>query len=270
MARSLKVTALSPKIELSRTFIFETAVVIIYMTAWFLVALWRHRNDVADVAWGFGFLLVALTSMLLNGAAARPLLIAILVAAWGIRLSLYVYFRNRKKPEDFRYRKWREEWGSSFYIRSYLQVFILQSLLLVLISLPVMYVSSVPNPPLGYSDIIGVLLWAMGFVFETVGDYQLRCFTRDPMNKGRIMTSGLWRFTRHPNYFGEVVLWWGIFLIALSVRGGWRTIIGPMTITYLILKVSGIPMLEAKYRGNLQYEDYARRTSSFFPMPPRH
>jgi len=207
--------------------------------------------------------------MLLHGVSARPMLITILVAVWGIRLSLYVHFRNRNKPEDFRYRKWREEWGSSFYIRSYLQVFILQSILLVLISTPVIYVSSVQNPPLGYTDAVGALVWMIGFFFETVGDYQLRRFMRDPMNKGRIMTSGLWRFTRHPNYFGEVAMWWGIFLIALSVPGGWWTIIGPATITFLILKVSGIPMLEAKYQGNPEFAAYQRRTSSFFPLPPR-
>jgi len=207
--------------------------------------------------------------MLLHGVSARPMLITILVAVWGIRLSLYVHFRNRNKPEDFRYRKWREEWGSSFYIRSYLQVFILQSILLVLISTPVIYVSSVQNPPLGYTDAVGALVWMIGFFFESVGDYQLRRFMRDPMNKGRIMTSGLWRFTRHPNYFGEVAMWWGIFLIALSVPGGWWTIIGPATITFLILKVSGIPMLEAKYQGNPEFAAYQRHTSSFFPLPPR-
>ena len=252
-----------------RTFIFETAVVILYMTAWFLIAQAWHRNDVADVAWGLGFLLVAVTSLLLHGVSARPLLITVLVAVWGIRLSLYVHLRNRNKLEDFRYRKWREEWGRTFYIRSYLQVFLLQSILLVLISTPIIYVSSVRNAPLADSDVLGVLVWMIGFFFEAVGDRQLRRFIRNPNNKGRIMTSGLWRFTRHPNYFGEVVLWWGIFFIALSVPGGWRTIIGPATITFLLLKVSGIPMLEAKYRGNAQYEAYQRRTSSFFPLPPR-
>jgi steroid 5-alpha reductase family enzyme len=250
-------------------FIFETVLVIVYMTAWFLVALLWRRNDVADVAWGLGFLLVAFTTLLMQEPSGRPVLVTALVAAWGIRLCLYVYFRNRGKPEDFRYRKWREEWGSSFYVRSYLQVFLLQSILLVLIATPVIYVGGVPNPPLGYSDIAGVLVWIVGFFFEVVGDYQLRRFISNPDNKGRIMTSGLWRFTRHPNYFGEVAVWWGIFLIALSVPGGWRTVIGPATITFLILKVSGIPMLEAKYRGNPQYEAYQRRTSSFFPLPPR-
>jgi steroid 5-alpha reductase family enzyme len=251
------------------TFIFETVVVIVYITAWFLIAQSWHRNDVADVAWGFGFLLVAITSLLLHEPAGRPLLVTALVAVWAIRLSLHVHFRNRGKPEDFRYRKWREEWGSSFYIRSYLQVFVLQSILLVLVSTPVIYVSSVRNPPLAYSDVVGVLVWMIGFFFEAVGDHQLRRFIGNPLNKGRIMTSGLWRFTRHPNYFGEVIVWWGIFLIALSAPGGWRSIIGPATITFLILKVSGIPMLEAKYRGNPQYEAYQRRTSSFFPLPPR-
>jgi len=250
-------------------FIFETVLVIVYMTAWFLVALSWRRNDVADVAWGLGFLLVAFTTLSMHEPSGRPVLVTALVAAWGIRLCLYVYFRNRSKPEDFRYRKWREEWGSSFYVRSYLQVFLLQSILLVLIATPVIYVGSGPNPPLGYSDIAGVLVWIVGFFFEVVGDYQLRRFISNPDNKGRIMTSGLWRFTRHPNYFGEVAVWWGIFLIALSVPGGWRTVIGPATITFLILKVSGIPMLEAKYRGNPQYEAYQRRTSSFFPLPPR-
>jgi steroid 5-alpha reductase family enzyme len=247
---------------------FETVLVLVYMTAWFLVALSWHRNDVADVAWGLGFLLVAVTTLLLHEASGRPVLVTAFVAAWGTRLCLHVYLRNRGKPEDFRYRKWREEWGNSFYIRSYLQVFLLQSILLVLIATPVIYIGSVPNPPLGYGDVLGVLVWMVGFFFEVVGDYQLRRFIGNPSNKGRIMTSGLWRFTRHPNYFGEVVVWWGIFIIALSV-GGWWTVIGPATITFLILKVSGVPMLEAKYRGNPQYEAYQRRTSSFFPLPPR-
>src|SRR5438093_6577638 len=164
------------------------------MTAWFLIAQAWHRNDVADVAWGLGFLLVAVTSLLLHGVSARPLLITVLVAVWGIRLSLYVHLRNRNKLEDFRYRKWREEWGRTFYIRSYLQVFLLQSILLVLISTPIIYVSSVRNAPLAYSDVLGVLVWMIGFFFEAVGDRQLRRFIRNPNNKGRIMTSGLWRF----------------------------------------------------------------------------
>ena len=254
--------------DLLSTFIFESVVVIAYMTAWFPVAIWRRRNDVADVAWGMGFVLVGVTSLLLHSPAGRSVLVTALVAVWGIRLALHVHFRNRGRPEDFRYRKWREEWVN-FYTRSYLQVFLFQSVLLVLVATPIIYVSSVPNPPLSDGDIVGVTVWMIGFFFEAAGDYQLARFKSNSLNKGRIMTSGLWRFSRHPNYFGEVLLWWGIFLIALPAPGGWRSVIGPLTITILILKVSGIPMLEVKYRDNPQYEAYQRRTSSFFPLPPR-
>ena len=252
------------------TFVLELAAVIVYMTVWFVVAMWRRRNDVADVAWGLGFVLVGSTSLLLHTpAGGRSMLVTALVAAWGIRLALHIHLRNRVKPEDFRYRQWREQWGTSVLIRSYLQVFLLQGVLLVLVSTPVIHVNSVINPELGYGDVLGVLIWSIGFLFEAVGDYQLMRFAGNPRNKGRIMTSGLWRLTRHPNYFGEVVLWWGIFLIVLSAPGGWRTIVGPVTITLLILQVSGIPMLEARYRGNAQYDAYRRSTSSFFPLPPR-
>jgi steroid 5-alpha reductase family enzyme len=255
---------------LYRNFILEFVIVIVYMNGWFLAAIRQRRNDVADVAWGFGFLLVAASSLLLWGpSGARPLLVTTLVAIWGIRLSFHIHFRNRGKPEDFRYRNWREEWGTSFYRRTYLQVFILQAILLVLISAPVIYVNSTSNPPLGYVDVLGGFVWAVGFFFEAVGDFQLRRFVFNPSNKGRIVETGLWRFSRHPNYFGEVLLWWGIFVIVLALPGAWWTIIGPATISYLILKVSGIPMLEAKYRGNPEYEAYQRRTSSFFPLPPR-
>lgn len=252
-------------------FVLELAVVIAYMTTWFAVAMWRRRNDVADVAWGLGFVLIATVALALHQpASTRSVLVTALVAVWGIRLAIHVHLRNRGKPEDFRYRQWREEWGKNFFIRTYLQVFVLQGVLLVLVSAPVIYINSVTSTPPGYADALGILVWSAGFFFEAVGDFQLVRFMGNPLNKGRIMTSGLWRFTRHPNYFGEVALWWGIFLIALSVPGGWRTIIGPATITFLILKVSGIPMLEAKYRGNPQYEAYQRRTSSFFPLPPRN
>ncbi len=250
------------------TFIFESVVVIAYMTVWFIVAMWRRRNDVADVAWGLGFVLVAATALLLHMPAARSILVTALVAVWGIRLALHIHFRNRGKSEDFRYRRWREDWGKSFLIRTFLQVFLLQGVLLVLVSTPVIYVNSTTNPPLGFTDALGFLVWSIGFSFEAVGDYQLLRFIGNRLNKGVIMTLGLWRFTRHPNYFGEVLLWWGMFLIVLPAPGGWLTIIGPATITFLILKVSGIPMLEAKYQGNPQYEEYQRRTSSFFPLPP--
>jgi steroid 5-alpha reductase family enzyme len=176
--------------------------------------------------------------------------------------------RNRGKSEDPRYRKWRQEWGKHSVIRAFLQVFLLQGLLIIIISLPVTFII-LGQKPFGIFDIIGFCIWLVGFSFEAVGDYQLMQYKRDPANKGTIMTKGLWTYTRHPNYFGEVILWWGIYIIALSVPQGWLTILGPLTITFLILKVSGIPLLEEKYKENQEFQVYKRRTSAFFPLPPR-
>ena len=243
---------------------------LIYVTLWFLVALWRRRNDVADVAWGMGITAIALLSLALGSTGgSRPLLVTSLVAAWGVRLAWHIHHRNRGRNEDFRYRQWREQWGKHFLIRSYLQVFVLQGALMLVVAMPVIFINTGSNPELRIGDALGLLLWLLGFAFEAVGDWQLLRFSSDPANKGQIMTSGLWRYTRHPNYFGEVLLWWGIFVLAAQVPQGWMTLPGPLTITVLILGVSGIPMLEAKYVNNSRYQAYREQTSAFFPLPPR-
>jgi len=244
--------------------------VLLYMTVWFLLALWRRRNDLADIAWGGGFIAAALTAVLLQtGLASRARLVVLLVILWGLRLAVHIGLRNLGKGEDERYRKWREEWGRHWLLRSYLQVFLLQGFLLYLISLPVIWtILAKPSPWTGL-DAIGLAVWIVGFFFEAVGDFQLARFKKDPVHRGKIIQQGLWRYSRHPNYFGEVTLWWGIYLLALSAPGGWMTIIGPLTITFLILKVSGIPLLEKKYVNNAAFQEYARRTSAFFPLPPR-
>ncbi|MFB3776321.1 MAG: DUF1295 domain-containing protein [Bryobacteraceae bacterium] len=248
----------------------QVAAAAIYASLWFLAALRLRRNDVADVAWGVGFIVQALLAQWVAGATSgRGLLMLALVTIWGLRLSLYIGLRNRGKLEDPRYRKWREEWGSRATVRAYFQVFLLQALLAVVILSPVTYVLADRRPGLGWLDILGADVWLLGFVFEAVGDWQLAQFKADPGNRGRIITTGLWRYTRHPNYFGEVTLWWGIWLIACSVPGGWRTVFGPAAISALILFVSGIPLLEKKYEGNVEFEEYRKRTSGFFPLPPR-
>ena len=244
--------------------------VLLYMTVWFLLALWRRRNDLADIAWGGGFIVAALTAVLLQtGLTPRARLVVLLVILWGLRLAVHIGLRNLGKGEDERYRKWREEWGRHWLLRSYLQVFLLQGFLLYLISLPVILtILAKPSPWTGL-DVLGLAVWIVGFFFEALGDFQLARFKKDPANRGKIIRQGLWRYSRHPNYFGEVTLWWGIYLLALSTPGGWVTIIGPLTITFLILKVSGIPLLEKKYVNNAAFQEYARRTSAFFPLPPR-
>ena len=258
------------KISVLDLIVTQIAVVTVYASLWFLVALKSRRNDVADVAWGAGFVALALVAQLAAGAiSSRGILLLALVTIWGLRLSLHIGLRNRGKPEDPRYRKWREEWGRHAKLRAYFQVFLLQGFLIVVVLLPVTYVLAHPNPDLTWLDALGAAVWLVGFVFEAVGDLQLARFKKDPGNRGRVITSGLWKYTRHPNYFGEVSLWWGVWLLACSAPGGWKTILGPATITVLILLVSGIPLLERKYEGNLEFKEYQRRTSAFFPLPPK-
>jgi steroid 5-alpha reductase family enzyme len=245
-------------------------VLFVYVNLWFAVSLVKKRNDVADIAWGLGFTLLAWTAFFISDdAGTRALLVGILVTVWGLRLALHIGKRNAGKPEDYRYAAWRAAWGKWSYLRSYLQVYLLQGFLLYVVALPVLFVNRGEGKELGLSDLAGALVWLVGFLFEAVGDAQLAKFSGDPANKGKLMRSGLWRYTRHPNYFGEVTQWWGIWLIALSAPHGWMSVIGPLTITLLILKVSGIPMLERKMEQNPEFAEYKLTTSAFFPLPPR-
>lgn len=249
--------------------------VLLSMTLWFLVSCIIKRNDVADVAWGIGFSVASLSALSLSkDMTPVSLLLCGLTAIWGLRLATHVYLRNRHKDEDFRYKKWRQEWGKWFIARSFLQVFMLQGLLLCIVVLPVVLtVSQSAEVTVSAWLAAGLLIWVVGFYFEAVGDYQLSQFVMDPRNKGKIMDKGLWRYTRHPNYFGEVTQWWGIWLISLStsIATNWKLlgVLGPATITILILFVSGVPMLEKKYAKDKAYQAYAKRTSKFIPLDPK-
>jgi len=241
-----------------------------YMTIWFFFSLLKKRNDIADIAWGLGFVLLAWCSYFLAGTfSVRSLMVDVLVSMWGIRLASHIYKRNKGKPEDYRYQTWRREWGQWFVLRSYLQVYLLQGIFLFLIALPVIAINRNANPMFSLLDIVGIFVWLVGFYFESAGDAQLARFVRNPQNSGKLMQSGLWRYTRHPNYFGEVTQWWGIYIVALSDPNGMFTIIGPLMITILILFVSGVPLLEKKYAGRPDFEEYKKRTSIFFPMIPK-
>jgi steroid 5-alpha reductase family enzyme len=255
---------------------YALAVVFIYMTAGFIVSLYLRRADIADSMWGIGFVLVAvLTWWHFNTLPSlRQLVIIALVSIWGLRLARHIYARNHGRPEDFRYQAWRTAWGSWFPLRSYLQIFLLQGVLLVLIAAPIIFVNRFDDSVFtllgwGLFETAGLIVWLIGFYFESRGDAELKSFIANPENKGKILTTGLWAYTRHPNYFGEVAQWWGIWLIALGLPFGVLAIIGPLTISTLILKVSGVPMLEKKYEGNPAFEEYKKHTSAFFPLPPR-
>ena len=252
-------------------FILYSAIAIsVYMTIIFVIALIKKDNSVVDIAWGLGFIMVAiLTFFLHKGFFFRQVLVVVLVMIWGIRLATHIAVRNRGKGEDFRYAQWRRDWGKWFPLRSFFQIFILQGLLLLIIAYPIILINHSSEAGISFFDIMGIILWLVGFFFEATGDYQLSKFKQRKENRGKIMTHGLWQYTRHPNYFGETVLWWGIFFIALSVQKGWTAIISPLLITFLLLRVSGVVMLEKKYAKNKEFEEYARRTSAFIPWFPK-
>jgi steroid 5-alpha reductase family enzyme len=242
----------------------------LYMNLWFVLSVIKKRNDVADVAWGLGFVLLAWTSLSLSYPSdSRGVLVTILVSIWGLRLAWHIHGRNTGKAEDYRYLAWRKAWGNWFYVRSYFQVYLLQGFFLFLIALPVLVIHQEQPTDLGWIDFLGIAIWGLGFFFEVIGDAQLARFMKNPDNKGKLMQQGLWAYTRHPNYFGEVALWWGIWLLSVSVAGSWFAIIGPATITYLILQVSGIPMLEKKMAEHPDFAAYKSRVSAFFPWPPQ-
>ncbi|MEN9622208.1 MAG: hypothetical protein RLZZ67_642 [Candidatus Parcubacteria bacterium] len=245
-------------------------VIWVYMSLWFGISRLLKRNDVADVAWGLGFIVASLVPVFAHGFVSnRAVFVTALVVIWGGRLAYHIFRRNMNKPEDGRYVAWRNAWGKHFAIRSYGQIFMLQGLLLILIATPVLLVNTYPGVGLTLFDMIGFLVWAFGFYFESQGDRQLRAFIKNPENKGKILNTGLWKYTRHPNYFGEVTQWWGIWIIALSVPYSLVGLVGPIAITVLILKVSGIPLLEKKMAENPLFDEYRKTTSVFFPRKPK-
>jgi len=255
--------------QLAQLIGFSALVIWVYMSVLFLIAVVRKDNSIADIGWGIGFVIVALSVLVIQGDySARQAMLTVLITIWGLRLSGRIFIRNRGKGEDFRYRKWRNEWGRFFLVRSYLQVFLLQGLFMWLISLPVVITGSKAATGWTGFDFAGVAIWLTGFFFEAVGDWQLDKFLSAKENKGKILDTGLWRYSRHPNYFGEVVMWWGIWIISLAQTWGWAGIISPITITVLIVFVSGIPLLERSMSASPAFQAYARKTSVFFPLPP--
>jgi len=250
--------------------LYSVAAVFLYMTIIFFIALIKKDNSIVDIAWGIGFILVAfLTFFLERGFISRHILITTLIFIWGSRLAVHILIRKKGKGEDFRYAQWRKDWGKWFVFRSFFQIFMLQAVLLLIVAYPIVLINHSTEEGISFLYVIGVIIWIKGFFYEAVGDYQLLKFKGKEENRGKIMTQGIWKYTRHPNYFGETLIWWGIFLISLSAKNGWTAIISPILITFLLLKVSGIPMLEKKYAGNKEFTEYAKKTSAFIPWFPK-
>ena len=242
-----------------------------YMTAVWGISLVVRNASIVDSFWGPGFIVLAVAAPWVADAWTwRSVLVLALVTVWGLRLAMHVTVRNWGKGEDWRYRQWREEAPDRFWWTSYFRVFVLQGILMVVVAAPILATAASSRAGWTGLDVAGAFLWLFGLSYEAIADLQLMRFKRDPTNKGRVFDQGLWRTSRHPNYFGESMVWWGLFLVALSVPEGIWSIIGPVAITFLLLRVSGVRMLERglKHRKPA-YAEYIRRTSPFIPWPPR-
>jgi steroid 5-alpha reductase family enzyme len=253
-------------------FIWNFAAVLAMMVCGWFISVRFKNVTIVDSLWGLGFVLVVwITFAMADGFMGRKLLIAILVSLWGVRLAIYLSWRNWGIGEDPRYGSWREKSGDRFWLVSLYKVFILQSIFLWVISLVVQF-GQFSMTPASFTrlDILGVAVWTAGFLFESVSDWQLTRFKADPQNKGKVMDRGLWAYSRHPNYFGEFLIWWGLFLITLSTPNSWWTVLSPVIITSVLLKMTGIPLTEKTIVNTRPgYADYIERTSAFIPWFPK-
>ena len=244
------------------------------MVGTWLVSLVLRNASIVDITWGLGFVVVAWVSALRADAAsgAASVLVA-MVTVWGLRLGVYLFWRNHGNGEDYRYVAMRRRWGKRFWLISLATVFVLQGALMWIVSLPVQvaHVGDARDGALaGVALVLGLALYAIGLLFEVVGDAQLARFKADPTNEGKVMRSGLWRYTRHPNYFGDACVWWGVGIVAQAVTGTWWALLGPLVMNILLLRVSGVALLERSLRKRKpDYAEYVRTTSAFVPRPPR-
>ncbi len=252
-------------------YISALAIILGLMILLWLISLVMKNSSIVDIFWGSGFVITGWVYFALtpDGFLIRKLLLMALTTIWGLRLSLHILFRNWGKGEDFRYQVWRKEAGTAWWWRSLFKVFLLQGILLWIISIPLLAAQFHPSPTkLTAVDLLGTFAWLVGFFFEATGDLQLARFKADPSNKGKVMDRGVWHLTRHPNYFGDASQWWGYYLIAASA-GGWWTVFSPVIMTLFLIRVSGVTLLEATMKGRPGYDDYIKTTSAFIPWFPR-
>lgn len=252
-------------------------IIFLFMCYVFILAQIFKNNSIVDIFWSLGFIiLVVYFSFTANKyIEAQNVLLAkhvvnLCVMIWGFRLAIHIYLKNRNQPEDWRYVNFRKLWKKKNipqWLGAFFQVFMLQGFFMFLISLSLIHVN---NSFQGISllTFIGLLLWLIGFIFEALGDYQKNVFKKNPANKGKILNTGLWKYTRHPNYFGESVMWWAIWMMSINFFQPVYAVIGlisPIVLTWLLTRVSGVPMLESKYKDNEAYQQYIKTTPSFFP-----
>lgn len=247
-------------------YMYLLGILFAYYMGLFIIGQIVKDNGIVDIAWGFGFVILAWSSYLLGTQTSNALLITIMVTIWGVRLTYHIGKRNIGKPEDFRYQNFRKQWGTKWpLIKAFLHVYMLQMVMMILIASSYVYTNVNSTVSLNILSVIGLGIWLFGYSFEAIGDHQLKTFLSNPENKGQLMTVGLYKFTRHPNYFGEATLWWGVYVAGVSTTNGFLTIVSPIVITILVRFVSGVPMLEKKYMQREDFREYAKHTNVFFP-----
>lgn len=256
------------------TFLWIGLILLAFMIFGFILALLKHDFSIVDVAYGMGFILLTVSALIIEGTYyIQEIFVTIMIVLWGGRLAWHIYRRNKKKAEeDFRYQDMRKRWAPNANINAFFKIFMFQGLVIYIVNLSASFTIIMSDQPqFSIFSGFGLLIWLIGYYFEVIGDKQLKDFITDPSNQGKIIESGLWKYTRHPNYFGEATMWWGLFFFSIPYNFPLSLInlISPIWITYFLLKVSGVPLLEKRYEGNPEYEEYKRKTSKFIPLPPK-
>jgi len=247
-------------------------IVVVFFTLVWVLSVFIKNASIVDIFWGLGFVLAATFYFIATpGISTIKIITMALVVLWGLRLSMHIFFRNAGKPEDYRYQQFRKNYGEKrYWWFSYFQVFLLQGFLVWIISAPLLAINYFSGEnPFGILDILGILIWLVGFTFEAGGDWQLNRFKADPANKGKLLTTGFWKYTRHPNYFGDAAVWWGFAVLSIA-SGCYLPVLSSVLMTWLIVKVSGVAMLERTMKNTKPgFEEYVKRTSAFVPWFPK-
>lgn len=243
-------------------------IILVLVTLLWIWSVFIKNVSIVDIFWGLGFVVVNALYVFMSGELnTRKILILALVSIWGLRLAIYLAYRNIGKGEDFRYKEFRRNYGPKrYWWFSFFQTFLLQGVLIMIVSLPLLGInSSASSGDLKLLDYIGIVVWLIGFTFEAGGDFQLARFKRDFANKGKVLNTGFWKYTRHPNYFGDSAVWWAYAIFSIAAGSYWQ-IIGSIVMTLLIIKISGVALLEKTLNNTKpQYREYIEKTSSFFP-----
>ena len=257
--------------DFSQAMLHSAGVVTGLMLLTWFISVRRRNVGLVDIAWGLGFVLIAWTLLLSSAPTPRRWLLAALTSIWGLRLSIYLAWRNIGKPEDFRYARMRTRHLGRFALLSLCTVFLLQGVVMLIVALPLLTgMTAQANAPLDTLTWAGCAFWFAGLAFEAGGDWQLARFRANPANAGRVLRSGFWRYTRHPNYFGDFLIWWGLYFVAFGDGTAWWAAIGPIVMSIFLMRVSGVTLLERSLSRKPGYAEDIAATNAFFPWFPRH